>query len=222
MIKKLFFILIFIISVIKALSFFLTDCADYPLTPKITLYSSFGKLKINEEKNTKQITEISKKLNIHENNYLLSGLTTSNIKLNVITKTSGFLSKNNKICIIPENIDIYLTIDSPTIYISKDIKSNSCEYNLTKYHEITHHLINIKTFEYYLPLFKIAAEKTIKQIPATIISNPNNINEATTNLSKQYSKQLSIFVNFINQEMQKQQKFLDSKENYEFETKICN
>ena len=173
-------------------------------------------------KNTKQITEISKKLNILEDNYLINGLTSVKINLSIETNTFGFLSKNNKICVIPEDVKIFITFDSPVIYISEDLKNKPCQNNLTTYHELTHHHINIKTFEYYLPLFKLAAEKVIKETSPISVSNKNDINKISLMLSKKYNDRLSPLVNHIYKEMEKQQRYLDNKKNYEYEANICN
>ncbi len=222
MIKKLFFVLILVFLYIFAPSFFYTDCAEVAVNPKITLYSSFGKLKTDTSKNTDQLTELSEKLHLLDKDYKTPGLTTIKINFNIETQTFGFLSKNKKICVIPKEVTIFLAIDSPTIYISRDLRKNSCKYNLTSYHELTHHLINIKTFEYYLPLFKIAAEKIIKETKPLTISDKNQINKVSFELSKQYNKKLSPLVKYINKEMLNQQKFLDNEQNYKYESEICN
>ena len=62
-------------------------------------------------------------------------------------------------------------LDKKIVKLSKELKENSCEYNIVMQHEKTHQQINKKTLEYYLPLFKSASTTIIKSIKPVSIKN---------------------------------------------------
>jgi len=166
MTKKLFFIL--------TIAFFITskayssDCSSMNKTPLINVTSSYGSLIINNNKTYTEITDMAKKQNLIENNLFANGLSTVNINFDISVQIKATPLETNSFCINPTEINLFLGLDSPTIYIAKELQPNSCKYNQTLRHEQIHHQINKTTLQYYLPLFKQASFKIIKSIPNTI------------------------------------------------------
>ena len=219
MMKKLFFILT-ISNFIWSHSFAST-CSSVDTNPTIKLNSSFGKLLVDESKNTSQLTEIAKNYNIVEQGLFASGLSTVNVNFDITVNVLAHPSKNKKYCVKPTDIEIFLGFVSPIIYISNELKKDSCEYNQVLFHEQTHHQINKSTLEYYLPMFKEVASAIIKKTPIPEIDDPNKIEDAINFLTETYNQKLSPLVDYIKNEMLKEQQKLDNPENYQYEAEIC-
>ena len=218
MIKKLFFILTLIFFMQQ--TSFAAEC-PFNQAPIINLKSSFGNLTYNREKSSSEITAIAKSLNISEHNFFVSGLSSVNIDFDITVNTVGQSINNSEFCIIPTEITLFLGFSNPTIYISKELKENSCEYNMVMRHEQIHHQINKSTLEYYLPLFKDAASKISTTINPVKISNSSEIEPSIKKITESYNYKLTPLVNYIKKQMILEQQRLDSPQNYSFESTIC-
>ena len=218
MMKKLFFVLIFLLLSENSLG---ADCSSLNINPAVKITSSFGKLSYDESKNTSEITEKAKSFNLVEAGDFAGGLSTVNINFDITINTLGQMMEDNYYCVIPTEVNIFLGLDSPVIYISKDIQKESCRYQITRYHEQTHQQINKKTLEYYLPIFKASSKAIVKKITPVQINDINDMEQATASLTKQYNAKINPLVGFIKKEMLLQQKKLDNPENYKFEGSLC-
>ncbi len=219
MIKKLFFILIFLFF--SNNSSFAADCSSIDINPQITLLSSYGKLVYDYTKTTEEITSLANSLNISEKDLFASGLSTVNINFDIEINTIGQPIGNSEFCVVPTSIKIFLGLDSPTIYISNELEKNSCHYNIVLRHEQTHQQINKKTLEYYLPLFKNSATKISQTIKPIHITDIESIRPSIKALTEIYNKKLTPLVDYIKKEMLIQQLKLDNPQNYLFESSIC-
>lgn len=218
MMKKLFFMLIFLFLSKNSLA---ADCSSLTLNPKIKVTSSFGKLLYDNSKNTSEITEKAKLFNLVETGEFAGGLSTVTINFDITINTLGQMMEDNSYCVVPTEINIFLGLDSPVIYISNDIPQDSCRYKITRYHEQTHQQINKKTLEYYIPIFKAASKAIVKKITPVQIQNIDDMEQATASLTKKYNSKINPLVNFIKKEMLLQQQKLDNPKNYKFEGKLC-
>lgn len=219
--KKLFFVL--------TLSFFLTStafssdvCSDIQIDPNIKFTSSYGKLTIDKSKSKEDITLLAKQHNYIETGLFANGLSTVNINFDISLKTYTTNITNNDYCILPEEINIFLGLDSPIIYLSKELVDDSCEYDIVLRHEKTHQHINKKTIEYYLPLFKNTASTIIKSIKPIHIKDLKQLDAATNDYIKTYNQKLNPLVDFIKKEIFEEQKKLDNPNNYKYENSLCN
>ena len=219
MMKKLFFILTTLIFFCS--KSFAADCSDININPTIKVTSSYGKLNYDKSKNIEEITTMAKNFNLVESGLFASGLSTVNVNFDITINTLGQQIGGLEYCVIPTEVTFFIGLDSPTIYISNNISENSCEYNVILRHEKTHQQINKTTLEYYLPLFKDAALKIIKNIKPTKISNIKEIEQSTITLTKLYNQKMIKLVDFIKREMILEQKKLDNPENYHFESSLC-
>lgn len=218
MMKKLFFILIFLLLSGNSLG---ADCSSIKVNPAIKITSSFGKLSYDTSKNTEQITEQANYFNLVEGGDFAGGLSTVNVNFDVTINTLGRMMEDNSYCVIPTEVTLFLGFDNPVIYISKDIPPDSCQYMITLYHEQTHQQINKTTLEYFLPIFKAASKAIIKKIKPVHIQNINDMEQATATLTKQYNSRINPLVGYIKKETLLQQKRLDNPENYKFEGSLC-
>ncbi|MBE6444014.1 MAG: hypothetical protein E7020_05040 [Alphaproteobacteria bacterium] len=217
--KNLFFILttFFFISS----SSLAADCSFLNVDPKITIKSSYGKLNYDTSKTTKEITNIAKKFNLVETGLFASGLSTVNVNFDITINTFSNIMGNSEFCVTPTEVIIFLGLENPTIYLSKELSQNSCQYNVVLRHEKVHQQINKSTLEYYLPLFKKSVTSIIKKIRPIHVSDINNIKNATAELTKIYNKKLTPLVNYIKKEMLTEQQKLDNPNNYHYENSLC-
>ena len=219
MMKKLFFILTTFIFA-PHLSF-AADCSAVPVNPQIKITASYGKLTYDNTKNTAEITEMAKKFNLVERGLFASGLSTVNVNFDITINTLGNLIGNSEFCVVPTDINIFLGLEKPTVYLSNELNKDSCAYNLVLRHEKIHQQINKTTLEYYLPIFKDGATAIIKKIKPVHITNIDDIEKTTGDLTKLYNEKLTPLVDFIKKEMLSEQQKLDNPGNYQFESSLC-
>ena len=219
MMKKLFFILTIFIFFCPCV--FATDCSSIDIKPNIKVTASYGKLSYDKTKTIEEITSMAKEFNLVETGLFASGLSTVNVNFDITINTLGKPIENSEFCVIPTDIIIFLGLHNPTIYISNNINEDSCEYNLILRHEKTHQQINKTTLEYYLPLFKEAAIKIVKNIEPLKITDIKEMEKSTALLTKLYNKRMMNLVDFIKKEMLNEQKKLDNPKNYRFESTLC-
>ena len=217
--KKLFFILIFYLNLypVQALS----ACPKDRDTPKIKLYTSYGKLTYDNSKNNAQITEMALKYGILEKGIFASGLSTIDINLDIVLKTSAEEQVDKSFCIYPKNIDLTISFSSPIIYISNKLQANSCEYNLVLRHEQTHQQINSSALDFFLPMFKIAANQIAKNLKPIRIQDNSEIDTASNQLTTEFNEKLTPLLNFFKKQILQEQLKLDNNENYKNESLIC-
>ena len=217
--KNLFFILTILFFVSS--NTLAANCESLTVNPKITIKSSYGKLNYNTSKTTDEITDIAKRFNLVETGLFASGLSTVNVIFDITINTFSNIMGNSEFCVTPTEVIIFLGLEQPTIYISKELKQNSCQYKVVLRHEKVHQQINKSTLEYFLPLFKNSATSIIKNIKPVHVTDINNIKNATAELTKTYNKKLTPLVEYIKKEMLTEQQKLDNPNNYLYENSLC-
>ena len=219
--KKLFFILIFSNFFIPS-AFCIDECSYIQINPKVTVLSSYNKLNIDKTKTKQEITILAKQNNQIENDVFANGLSNTNINFYIKLKTSSIQLSNSQYCIIPDEVTVFIGFDNPIIYLSKELEENSCEYDIVLYHEKTHHQINKNILDYYIPLFKSASTTIIKNIKALSVKNIDDDKKILQDYIAIYNQKLTPLVDFIKNEIIKEQQKLDNIENYKYENSICN
>lgn len=217
--KILFFILT--IAIFFSKPSFAIDCSDVEVNPKITVVYSFGKLSFDYSKTPAELTEIAKKYHLVENDNFAEGLSTSNVNFDVSVKTSAHPIGIRRFCVIPYQVDIFLGLNNPVIYLSNSLKKDTCKYNLVLRHEKTHQQINKSALEYYLPIFKASTTKLIQKTSAIEINDTDLLEQKTRELSEKYTSKIKPLVDFIKKEISNEQSKLDNKANYQYEGQFC-
>lgn len=215
--KKLFFILTLFIFPTSAFS----ACPELTSAPKIELYTSYGKLKYDFSQNNEDITKLAQKQGIIEKGLFASGLSTVNVNMDITLKTVGDIIGKYDFCVYPTTVKLSIYFSDPTIYISKQLIPNSCEYNVVLRHEQTHQQINKAALDYFLPLFNEAARKISTSIKPINVKNLSDIDKASAELTEEYNRKLSPLLEFFKQELLKEQLKLDNKSNYQHENTLC-
>lgn len=222
--KKLFFIL-------TNLALFLvimfpddaraSACDSLKTNPEVHFSTSYGRLVYDYSYNREEITNISSGTEFQESGAFLSGLATVSIEkeaeVGTITETIG----DNIICVLPRKVNVYVGLSNPKIYISRDLRKGSCTYNVVMRHEQTHQRINKAALDYFIPIFKVAAEKMAQNLKPIQISSYAEMDSASRRLSEQMYNEFEKIVNIFKKKLAVEQSKLDSGSNYAAEENIC-
>lgn len=221
--KKLFFILTFIFCLpILSVPAWAFDCSQIQSMPSIEFSTSYGKLRYDNTKTNQQVTAIAGTYGISEKGLFAAGLATINVNFEISINTLGKIYGENNICVIPTNINIYIGYSDPVIYISKNIPKNTCKYNVVLRHEQTHQQINKNALEYFLPLFQDAIKRIIPTVKPLSVSNTEEIDLATTELTQTYNRKITPLIEVFKNELLNEQGKLDNHENYQHEEELCS
>lgn len=196
-------------------------CNELESVPAIELTTSYGKLKYDYSKNNKQLTKLAAKHGIAEKGLFASGLATVNVSWEISVNTVGKVYDKNNICVVPTSLNVFIGFSEPTIYISKQLRRKSCEYNVVSRHEQTHQQINKTTLDYFMPLFEEALEKIAANVKPERVSLISEIDRGTSVLTQKYNKKLAPLIEIFKQELMTEQGKLDNKANYEYENSLC-
>lgn len=220
--KKLFFILtIFSCCLLIKNSASAKNCNDIISVPAIELTTSYGNLKYDFTKNNQQITTIAGQYGIVEKGLFASGLATVNVNWEISINTIGKIYGDYDICVVPTSLNVFIGYTDPIIYISRDIKKDSCEYNVVMRHEQTHQQINKAALDYFLPLFQNAVEKIAEVVKPLHVARLTDIDTATTELTQIYNQKLAPLIQVFKEELLIEQGKLDNHNNYEHEKNLC-
>lgn len=223
--KKLFFTLTIIsfcfFSAPTVYSY--TGCEQIRPHPKINFYTSYGKLEYDFSQDQMGITQIGMKHGAVEKGVFANGLATGTVKWEINVSSLSQKGYGKQFCATPIEIDFYLGFSNPTIYVSNNLRKGSCMYDLVLRHEQTHQQINIKTLEYFIPLFRQALQKISKEIPTEpIYSNSQaSLHQGSTIIAHKYSERIKPLIDVFKKELQIEQGKLDNSSNYAFENSIC-
>ena len=196
-------------------------CAKYTRTPKLRLSSSYGKLKYDFQHSSSQLRRMSSKKNHpQESGTFMSGLSLIDmdwsVSMSVITKTIDDYK-----CIVPAAVDVFIGYRNPTIYISNDVARNSCVYNVVMRHEQQHQQINIAVLDHYLPMLKQGFQEKLSELQAIPLEEGKRVSDMTDELNFEYAESIRPLVNRFQITLQLEQQNLDTRENYENESNIC-
>ncbi len=196
-------------------------CDKLKSVPAIELSTSYGKLKYDYTKSNKQLTKLASKHGIAEKGLFASGLATVNVSWEISVNTTGKVYDEDNICIVPTSLKVFIGFSEPTIYISKQLRKKSCEYNVVVRHEQTHQQINKTTLDYFIPLFEDALEKIAANVKPERVNHISDIDHGTSVLTQKYNKKLAPLIEIFKKELMIEQSKLDNKANYEYENNLC-
>ena len=166
-------------------------CKNLIDSPKVRVFSSYGKLQYDFAKSNKFLKkETEKKFNqynkeLYEDFYPV-GLTKVKDVFEFNMNVGEIdISKDYK-CIYPVSIDVYLGYEYPTIYISNDLEKDSCMYNVALRHENTHMQIYIEALDNFLGKLKFLAMGLYGNIGVEVIDKKYASKEAAEKYNKLY------------------------------------
>lgn len=230
--RKVFFTLIFNLFLINncwadaKLARYEEECLSIINKPIINLKSSYGRLRYDFGKSNDFLyIETAKKFNEYGiemfKEFKPMGLTKIKDALEVDMEIAKISVSHGYQCIYPEKINIFLGYYLPTIYISNELKKETCLYDLTLRHEQTHMQIYIEALDYFLPKLNEMSKTLLDKKGVKIIDADSDAELQAKMLNNDYVLFIEEFVNKWRKEVEKEQLKLDSVENYIIESKIC-
>lgn len=232
--KKLFFILIFsfllTLNPFKAWAegsdaenpFEVSDpCKQIIPNPQIEFKTSYGKLSYDFSKNLQELTSLGKTYGILEQGLFASGLAVVGVNWEVSLNSISRVVGDYDICVIPTKIDIFIGYQDPIIYMSNELRPNTCNYNVVLRHEQTHHQINKAALEYFIPRLRESISEIIKDVKPLHVDSSSKIDYATNELTDNYIYKIEPLIENFKQELLKEQGKLDNHSNYQFEGDLC-
>ena len=186
---------------------------------KINVFYNFGTLRIDEEHDSNQVKTICNK-NLNTKLSTIYGCTLFNEynRMNLSAKMVHL--DDDYYCVYPESINYFIGYENSTIYLSSNLKKNSCNYNIVKRHEEAH----IDFAHTILLSSAVNLKKKITQITQTIepiISDDHEVNHAET-FTEKYNTLLRPTIHLFRGAIKEQNKKLDDTENYKYESSLCN
>lgn len=230
--KKIFLISLLYVFSINSVVFANNsyDFCEEKKEVKLNFKLNYGNIKYNHDLSSDEISNMyssnrSQFSSFH--GYTTKGLTYTKYKKRYNVKIQKVI-KDNKACIYPYEIDVYLGYPDMVIYIDKTYGKTSCEYKAILEHENKHVSIYQKNLKKYG--MKIGKEMydIVQELYPVEVQNPAEINEVSDNIINDIIHKLKtddIIVSLENNmesEIELQNKSLDSKESYGFTKGKCS
>ena len=195
-------------------------CARFAKYPQIRLRSSYGKLKYNTEYNNNKLSELASRSKIKEHGMFANGLSFVNVdwKVSLHTNIQNF---SEYTCVIPTSVDVFFGYRDPIIYLSKDLKPGTCNYEVTLRHEQQHHQINKAVLDYYLPILQKKFYKELENLKPLEVKNGQSAQDVASQLNLQYTNSIKKYVKRFQITLRIEQNRLDNLKNYQYEEKLC-
>lgn len=217
----------FLTSIFCTFAFFLShnvsaadECASLAQRPVVRLRGTYGKLQYNNTYNTLQLSQIASRNNLREVNMFAAGLADISVFWKVKLQTKFHPFKDYE-CAIPESIDVLFGYRDPVIYISKDLKPDTCLYNVVLRHEQQHQQINLEVLDFYLPTLKKEFTKVASVLKPRKVLPHESSKSVMDEMTKIYSDAIKPIINRFQITLQIEQNRLDNIKNYRYEENLC-
>ena len=226
--KKLFYILIFF-----SFAFFSDStvagnmnarCKPFVQSPHVTIKVKFEPLRYDYSKTPRTLERMHQKEynGVTHDNYRINGLTPYNLKTTLEFNIFKKVFNDGVTCFYPGQIDLVFTLKDPVIYIARDIKRGTCEYEITMRHEQTHEQVNLDALAYYLPRIRDAFIATVKKYAVAGRERDDvPLEVVQENLHKKYFETLNPLLEELQQEIAATQSQFDTLEHYNYESGLC-
>lgn len=189
--------------------------------PQIEIKYNYGELKINHEKTAEQLVEMMDEMYPLKVTHKLNGLTSLSpytiVESNIAgTGVSGYR------CYYPQKVSVIIGYE-PTVYISNDLKKDTCRYDVTMRHEQTHLDIGYLSLNKFLQTVKEEFPKIVDKVGVKVLPASSKItaDEASTELNDKYRQRMGKLFDLFVKYMTNQQMKIDSVAGYEFESSLC-
>lgn len=198
-------------------------CRKTMREPKVTISTSYGKLRYDFSKNNRSLTRM------HIRQYggrvapgkYVHGLATNDLSTEISFKLLKNTLPDGTVCVYPDEINLLVGVQNPTIYLSKDLQEESCAYQVALRHEQTHQQINAEVLESYLPIIQKRFLEAVQKYSLVSRNSDINLSLAQESLKNRYLSVINPLLEEIKSEIKTEQAKLDSAENYDYEEKIC-
>ena len=198
-------------------------CSENISRPEVSIEVSYGELKYDFTKNNKTLTRM------HIRNYggvvapgkQVHGLASYDLatEIRFQLQKSSFSNKVN--CVYPLYVTLKVGVQNPTIYISRNLKEGTCEYQVALRHEQTHQQINAEILDYFLPEIEQTFLNVVDENDLISSDKDIDLTAAQENLKAVYLKAHNPLMDKIKATIKTEQAKLDSVENYNYEEALC-
>ena len=196
-------------------------CAQYTKSPKLRLRSSFGKLRYDFDHSESQLRVMSRKQHQMHDDMHMSGLSLCDMDWSFSLSSMTKIIDDKK-CVIPTSVDVFVGYRRPVIYINKALSPDSCTYKVVMRHEQQHQQINVAVLEYYLTTIKSELEKALTYIQAQPLKEGEKSSDVADKLNMKYAEIIRPIINRFQITLQIEQQKLDNMENYLKESQLCD
>ena len=226
--KKLFYILIFfsfaLFSHAHAADKLNARCESFIEKPNVTVKVVFEQLRYDNTKVSRTLARMHKEIFKGDliEGYRVNGLTPYQLATELLFTVGKKTFNDGVTCFFPVDVTLLLTLKEPIIYIERNIEPGTCAYNVTLRHEQTHEQINVETLEYYMPIIKDRFLAAVKKY--SLASRPKDdipLETVQKGLEKKYLEAINPILDELNNEINKEQVKLDTKEQYDYEQSLC-
>lgn len=204
----------------EAERFFSCEAMKVPL--HIVFKTAYGQLVHDVSTEEKQLQGIKKSQTVPEKLFLNSSHNT--IQTDGYVKLSSaiteYISKEN-ICLIPEEIEVFIGYKDPLIYIAKEFRSKPCEFSVMLRHQQIHQQINIYTLQYLLPLMKDAIIQATQNINPIVIQGKGSANQGIKKLQNEYIAAVKPILDAFDQIREQEHRKFDEVTSYKIDEKLC-
>lgn len=194
--------------------------------PQIEVEYVYGKLKIDNSKNSEQLLKLSKKINpLITETHKIQGLTRLMFSTTMNIETKAEMLDENTVCVIPKVVSLHLYYNNPTIYLVDTLKPDTCRWNLVLRHEQTHLDIGHFAFKEMAYELKKKLQNIVNLRGSKIYSYKEYTKDnqsVAQNMLKDYEKSLKTTVKILENKLLRKQAELDTVENYRKETQLCS
>jgi flagellar capping protein FliD len=194
--------------------------------PQINVDYVYGKLKVDSTKTSEELLELSKKINpLIVKTHKIQGLTKLMFSTKINIETKAEMIDQDTVCVIPKVVNLHLYHNNPTIYLVNDLEPDTCRWNLVLRHEQTHLDIGHYAFKQMAYELKKKLKSIIRLRGSRIYNYKEYIKDdqsVAENMLKDYEKSLRTTVKILENKLLRKQAELDTAENYQKETKLCN
>jgi len=227
--KKLFYTLIFLsfafFSVSGKAANLNMRCKDFVTNPKVKIKAVFEPLRYDYSRASRTLENMHQKEyggQTHEG-YRINGLTPYNLNTTLEFNILKKVFKDGVTCFYPGEINLTFTLKDPVIYVARNIRRGTCEFNVTLRHEQTHEQINIEALEYYLPKIRDAFIAAVRKYAVAGREKDDISLEAVqSSLQKKYLDAINPLLSELENEIAVEQAKFDNLEQYNYESGLCH
>ncbi len=196
-------------------------CAVFRYSTRLNLTTSYGKLKHNYDYDRRTLTEMGQKFGLVESGMYASGLSLFGIDWSVSLNTVARVGAGDAVCVLPTSLDVFIGFQEPTIYIDKGLPKDGCRHHLVLRHEHQHQQVSIAALEYFMPRIRAEIYKLLSAVRPRAVSSLSATDGATEEMNGEYIRLIRPLVNNFKTTLLYEQRKLDNRENYQFESSIC-
>lgn len=194
--------------------------------PQISIVYNYGQVSYDRSKTEAEMAKLyagavkAEKTGEFSSDYNIQGLTLLNYYEQVQFFGRYEMLSDNFLCYFPAKVEVRIGYKNPVVYLEKSLKDDSCEYKRVLRHEQTHLGLAHKALGLYAVILKNKIKDVIDETGVKVSKEvPDKVSQ---DFVKDYQLRLSALTELFKNVRRQQQQLIDSEENYQKESLICN